>query len=38
MQWSSKIKDFLAFLQELLLHSDFEEAVSKTTEFMELYK
>jgi len=38
MQWSSKIKDFLDILQEFLLHSEFEEAVSKTTEFMELYK
>jgi len=38
MQWSSKTKDFLAILQELLLHSDFDDAVSKTTEFMELHK
>jgi len=38
MQWSSQTKEFLDLLQELLLHSDFEEAVSKTTEFMELCK
>jgi len=38
MQWSSKTKEFLDLLQELLLHSDFEEATSKTTEFMELCK
>jgi PAS domain S-box-containing protein len=37
-QWSPKTKEFLELLQELLLHSDFEEAVSKTTEFMELSK
>jgi len=37
-QWSPKTKEFLELLQELLLHSDFEEAVSKTTEFMELCK
>lgn len=37
-QWSPKTKKFLDILQELLLHSDFEEAVSKTTEFMESCK
>jgi len=37
-QWSQKTKEFLELLQELLLHSDFEEAISKTTEFMELCK
>jgi len=37
-QLSLKTKEFLDVLQELLLHSDFEEAVSKTTEFMELCK
>jgi len=37
-QWSSKTNEFLDVLKELLLHSDFEEAVSKTTEFMELCK
>jgi len=38
MQWSLQIKNFLDVLQELLLHSEFEEAASKTTEFMELCK
>jgi len=37
-QWSQKTKEFLDILQELLLHSDFEEAIAKTTEFMELCK
>jgi len=37
-QWSQKTKEFLELLQELLLHSEFEEAASKTTEFMELCK
>jgi len=37
-QLSLKTKEFLDVLQELLLHSDFEEAVSKTTKFMELCK
>ncbi|GBU25244.1 aerobic respiration control sensor protein ArcB [Fibrobacteria bacterium R8-3-H12] len=38
VQWSIQTKEFLEVLQELLLHSDFENAVSKTTEFMELCK
>ena len=38
VQWSLQTKESLEVLQELLLHSDFEEAVSKTTEFMELCK
>jgi PAS domain S-box-containing protein len=38
VQWSLQTKEFLEFLQELMLHSDFEEAISKTTEFMELCK
>ena len=38
MQWSSQTKEFLDVLQELLLYSDFEEVISKTTEFMELCK
>jgi len=38
VQWSPKTKKFLDILQEFLLHSDFEEAVSKTTEFMESCK
>jgi len=38
VQWSIQTKEFLDVLQGLLLHSEFEEAVSKTTEFMELCK
>jgi len=37
-QWSQKTNEFLDVLKELLLHSDFDEAASKTTEFMELCK
>ncbi|MCL1955928.1 MAG: ATP-binding protein [Fibromonadales bacterium] len=37
-QWSPKTEEFMDLLQELLLHSDFDEAVSKTTEFMESCK
>jgi PAS domain S-box-containing protein len=37
-QWSRQTKEFLDVLSKLLLHSDFEGAVSKTNEFMELCK
>jgi PAS domain S-box-containing protein len=37
-QWSRQTKEFLDVLSKHLLHSNFEEAVSKTTEFMEMCK
>jgi len=33
-RWSHQTKKFLAIISELLLHSDFEEAVKKTDQFL----